>query len=138
MSNNTLIHDGRATGANETQPIGRGELAAEAVDALLAHARDVIAGRVQPPPLPVPPEVERFLQHEFGPGGMEVTPAALRRITERLCLEAIYRGQPVVCVTTPAGTVAVVATGETEIFALLKGLSGEERSKVMFTDTVSY
>lgn len=143
MSHNKLVHEvgekavpwpssGNGECATEV------ELPSEKTDALLGRARDILAGRIQPPALVVPPEVEQFLQREFRECEPQPTAEALRRITERLCLEAHYGGQPVACFTTLAGTLAVLASGDVEVEALLRGLSVEEASKVVVNDTVPW
>jgi len=40
-------------------------LTPEAENALLTRAKDIIAGRVAPPELPIAPEIENFLKREF-------------------------------------------------------------------------
>lgn len=101
---------------------------------VVARAREVIAGRVRPPVLATPPDVEAFLRREFADKEPPPTPEAIRRLTEHLTLQAKYADCPVAVFTNADGSLAVVAVGESEIRALLDGLSPEEKSKVMVTD----
>lgn len=128
MSNSNLI---QKAPASSTPPAGSGP----AGPVVVGRAKDIIAGRIQPPALVATPEIETFLQREFGNVQQRPTEEAIRRITERLCLEAHFGGQPVACFTTPAGTLAVLASGERDVEALLRGLSDEEQAKVVVTDT---
>jgi hypothetical protein len=81
------------------------------------------------------PGVDRFLEREFGNVKPPPTPQAIRRLTDRLSLEACYGGRPVACFTTAEGALAVLAAGEQEITALLIGLSAEEAAKVVVLDS---
>lgn len=141
MSQSKVVHE--AGGMVTTPPSGDGssareaELLPETTAALVSRAKDIIAGRTQPPALVAPPGVEQHLRREFG-GGEPPTADALRRITKRLSLEAHYGGRPVACVTTRAGTLAVLASGDREVEALLRGLSDEEGARVVVTDTVPF
>lgn len=101
---------------------------------VVARARDVIAGRVRPPELVTPPDVEAFLRREFADKQPPPTPEAIRLLTEHLTLQAEYADCPVVVFKTADGSLTVLAVGECEIRALLDGLSPEEKSKVMVTD----
>jgi hypothetical protein len=140
MSNSNLVHDDTGKVAFPTDPAETDserddELSPETAAGLIARAKDVLAGRVQPAVLVVPPQVEQFLQRELGEGKRRPTAEALRRITDRLCLEAHYGGRPVACTTTQAGTLAVLASGERQVEAVLRGLSEEEKPKVVIIDT---
>jgi hypothetical protein len=106
-------------------------------ETLISRAKDIIAGLVRPPALVVPPEIETFLHREFDGVNPPPTPEAIRYITDRLSLEAYYKGEPVAYFTTVDGIQAVLAAGEREIYALLEGLSEEEEAKVVITDTLS-
>ena len=106
--------------------------------ALIARAKDILAGRIQPEPLAIPQAITDHLQREFGDKVPPPTPAALKYITDRLSLEAHYQGQPVVCHTTPDGTQVVLACGEDEIRALYAVLTPEEGARVMISDTLSW
>ena len=110
-------------------------LAPERKDALVNRAKDIIAGRTPPPELIAPPEVRQFLNREFGEAERKPTADALRRATEWLSLEAHYAGRPVACFTTRAGGLAVMASGEIEVEAVLRGLSDDERAKVVVIDS---
>jgi hypothetical protein len=117
--------------------VSENDLTPESIDRLVARAKDIIAGRVRPPALVVPPEIEELLRREFAGFNPPPTPEAIRYITDRLSLEAHYKGQPVACFTTTEGIQAVLAVGEREIWPLLEGLSDEEEAKVVITDTLS-
>lgn len=134
------VHD--VTGKAGTPPAaasardGReNDLTPEIRDRIPARAREIMAGRVRPAALPVPPGLARFLQREFGSVDSPPTPEAIRRLTGRLSLEAHYGGHPVACFTTTEGTLAVLAAGEQEIAALLEGLTGEEAASVVVMDS---
>jgi hypothetical protein len=111
------------------------ELSPERKGAIVALAKEIIAGRINPPALVVTPEIERFLKKEFGSLNPPPTPEAIRRITERLSLQAHYGGRPVACFTTVSGDLAGLAAGESEIETLLRGLSNEETAQVIVTDS---
>jgi hypothetical protein len=121
-------------GGKPPAPISQGGETASGTE-LIQRAKDVIAGRVPPPVLVPPPEVEQFLRREFEHCEPPPTALALRRIADRLTLDATYRGEPVAVFTHSGGALAVLAAGEREIIALLDGLDDVERSKVMVTDT---
>ena len=110
------------------------DLSPEIAAALIDRAKEIIAGRVCPPAPVASPEIEKFLQREFEGVEPSPTPEAIRRITEGLSLQALYRGQPVVCFKMKSGALAVLASGEREIEALLRGLPESESSRVYVTD----
>ena len=112
------------------------DLTPEAKAALVARAKDVIAGRIPPPPIIAPLAVEEFMQREYANYDPPPTAAALRDIREDLSLQAIYAGVPVACFTMPGGFLAVLGVGEQEIWAILKGLSDQEQSKVVVMPTI--
>jgi hypothetical protein len=144
MSNNSIpVADDKTS----IPPIANGSPSAEETSlspgkkaALISRAKDVIAGRIPPPALIVPPEVERFMQREFAEefGWREPppTPEAIRHIREQLSLQAHYKGKAVACFTNPDGSLAVLAEGQPEIGALFEGLSEEEEVKVVIMDTM--
>ena len=112
-----------------------GDLAPEVKAALVAEAKDILAGRVRPPAMAATPDVLKWLDREFEGFEPPATPDAIRRIAERVHLVATYAGRPVACGTTADGFLVVLASGEHEIEALLDGLSDAERSKVVIMDT---
>ena len=144
MSQNSLpVADDKAA----IPPIAKGVPSAEEIaltpekkDSLITRAKDIIAGQVPPPPLIVSPEVELFMKREFAEEFAwrepPPTPEALRHITEQLSLRAYYKGKAVACFTNPDGSLAVLASGEMEIRALLEELTDEERVKVLIMDTM--
>jgi len=139
MSHNSVhVADGKAGSPPNTSdihaPIGD-DLTPEMKNSVITRAKEIMACRICPPSMAVPPEVERFLQREFSGCNPPPTPEAIRRISEDLSLQAHYRGIPIACFTTAEGYLTVLASGESEIFALLKGLSHEEGAKILVTDT---
>ncbi len=121
----------------EDGPVGRGaELSVTAREALAARARDIMAGRVPPPPLPIPDWVIPRLEKEFAGYDPPPTPEAIRFITDRVSLEQRYKGEPVAVFRMPDGFQAVLACGEVEILALLYELTHEEGAQVVVTDTL--
>jgi hypothetical protein len=138
--NVTDTKDGITRIANGSPPTAESPLSPEKKDALIARAKDVIAGRIPPQALIVPPEVELFMKREFAEEFAwrepPPTPKAVRHITEQLSLQAHYKGKAVACFTNPDGSLAVLAAGEKEIWALLEDLTEEERVKVLIMDTM--
>ena len=112
------------------------EITTETRAALVDRARQIMAGRIIPEPLALPPELEKAWQKELAGFPQPPTMKAIHRITDRLALVAHYDGELVAIVTTAHGRTAVVAVGDDEIKALLDGLSQEESAKVMLTDTM--
>ena len=142
MSHNSVRDAGGMAGAppslGDAIPAREGDLAPEIKDALISRAKEIIAGRVRPPAMVAPPGVETFLQQEFGAKAPPPTSEAVRRVTERLSLQAQYAGRPVACFTTADGSLAVLASGDREVEALLRGLSESEAAMVVVTDTESF
>ena len=134
MSDNTLVYDE----VEKTDLPASNGTAWLDMSAMIDKAKAIIPGRVHPPALVPPPEVEAFLEREFGEGGMKASAQFLRLTTDHLCLEALYRGEPVACFTTDTGGLIVLAVGESEIKALLRSLDNEESSKVIVMDTDSF
>src|SRR3954470_1288209 len=69
------------------------DLTAEAREALVRRARDVIAGRIAGPPIEVPPEVEKFTADQIKTFPAEANPDGIRALKEWMTLQAIYRGE---------------------------------------------
>jgi hypothetical protein len=135
--NVTDAKDGISSITNGSPSTAEGPLTPEKKDALITRAKDIIAGRIHPEPLPVPQYILDFFEREFAGYDPPPTPEAIRFQTDRLSLEAHYKGQPVAVFKTVDGVQAVLAVGEPEIGALFEGLSDEEESKVIITDTLS-
>lgn len=135
MSHNTLAHE-----TGETAPADDGTRAdgAESHAALIRRARDIITGRVQPAPMVPAPELWQRILREFAHEEQQPTAKALRDISDWLCLETQFGGEPVVYFITPAGYMVVLGCGESEIKALLRGLPVDERVNVVVTDTAPY
>ncbi len=108
------------------------------IDAVVARAKGIIAGRIRPEPIVPPPEVVEFLRKEMTGRDPAPTPEFLRFFTDRLNLEAIYKGEPVLCHTTADQVQTVLAVGQPEIFAVLDALTDHEQSRVIVLDTLSY
>lgn len=140
MSRNAVpVADGKSNFpsiATDSPSADADDLTPEQKDALIARAKDIIAGRVRPSALVIPPEIERLLQRDFEGFDPPPAPEAIRNISERLSLEAHYQGQPVVCFTTTDGVLTVLAVGEREIRELYQELSHDEKAKVIITDTL--
>lgn len=111
------------------------ELTQEAKTALVTRAKDVIAGRTPPPLFLVPVEVEEFVQKEIARFPALPTAEAIRHIREQLSLQAVYKGNSVVTLTLPDGSLCVLGAGEQEIRALFDGLSAEERDRILIEYT---
>jgi len=113
----------------------RSGLSPERSAALLARAKDILAGRLRPDPLPGPLWADERLQRDFGDKSPPPTPEAIRRIKEDWALQSQYRGDAVACFTMADGNLAVLAVGLSEIRELLSGLSDNEDSRVVILDT---
>jgi hypothetical protein len=100
-----------------------------ATGALVARARDIIAGRVVPPALVPPPEVVAFLESERA--SAPASPAALRHLTSQLTLQVRYAGRAIACFVPPGGEPVVLAVGDTEIEELLRALTEAEGARVV-------
>ena len=109
----------------------RGSLSPERSAALLARARDIIAGRLRPDPLPDWPGADARLQADFGDKIPPPTVEAVRAIKEDWSLEYNYPGQGIVTYRMDNGILAVLGAGDEEILLLLRGLSIQERSNVV-------
>lgn len=101
---------------------------------LLARARDIIAGRIVPPPME-DPAFDASMAKEFAGYEPPPTANAIRFLRERQCLERLYRGQPVLIFETASGDNVVIATGERDILFLLRSLPAGERCRVVVEDT---
>jgi len=113
----------------------RSGLSPERSEALLARAKDIIAGRLRPDPLPDTPGADEYLQKEFGDKIPPPTPEAIRWIKEEWSLQLKYQGESIVSFTMSDGRLAVLGAGLDEIRALLRGLSDSERPTVIVRDT---
>lgn len=113
---------------NGTSPV---ELSTEARDALVARARDIIAGRMPPPELGSTPEIDAHMQREYGHLEPPPTTEALRFLKNQLLLDAHHSGQVVACLLLDNDELAVLAVGQHEVQALLQSLSDEQGSKVV-------
>ena len=116
----------------------RSGLSPERSAALLARAKDIIAGRLRPDPLPDPQGADEYLQREFGDKVPPPTPEAVRRIKEEWALQLKYNGESIMGFTMPNGSLAVLGSGLDEIRALLAGLSDSERRNAFVRDTNPY
>lgn len=101
---------------------------------LVRRAREIIAGRLTPPPLATHPYVAEYLR-DLLPGrpednGHGPAPAVSQQTRDWLNLQAYHGGQAVATFTTPDGVMAVLAVGFDEIRALRAGLTGVDLSGV--------
>ena len=106
------------------------ENAATDPTALLARARDILAGRIVPPPIKPPPGLLESLDREFGWRVPPPTPEAIRFLCDEAGLDYKYRGEIVAVCKSADGGQAVLAVGEHELRTLLDGLTDDERSRV--------
>ena len=102
------------------------EVSAERREFSLQYVRDVLSGKIIPPPIVVPPPVEKSLQRE------RLSEGARKWMGEELSLGYYYGGQPIVTLKTKDGHRAVLAVGVAEIRALREGVPYEERRDVVF------
>jgi len=107
----------------------------DAQQALVARAKDIIAGRIPPDPIPVPSIVVEFLDEEFRRFHPQPTAEARRFLTEDLSLQAIYKGTPIASIRMSDRSLAVLAVGEDEIRTLLTHLNNDENADVVIRDT---
>ena len=139
MSHSSILEAPVAIGSQPNLCVGpaskEGEISAESRAALLARAKDIIAGRLRPDPLPDPPGADEYLQREFGDKVPPPTPEAVRRIKEEWALQLKYNGEGIVYFRSEDGSMAVLGSGDDEILALLRGLSDTDRRKVIVRDT---
>ena len=110
-------------------------LSPERSAALLARAKDIIAGRIHPDPLSDWPGADARLQADFGDKIPPPTAEAVRAIKEDWSLEYNYRGKPVICYRMDNGVLAVLGEGDEEILSILTGLSDNERHDTIVLDT---
>jgi len=113
----------------------RSGLSAERSAALLARAKDIIAGRLIPDPLPESPGIREFLHREFGDKVPPPTHEAIRQIIEHDSIQRLARGRLIAYSTIADGRKVVLAMGEDEIFYLLAELSDDEDARVIVSDT---
>jgi hypothetical protein len=102
------------------------EVAAERREFSLQYVRDVLSGKIMPPPLVVPPPVKKNLQSE------PMSEGARQWLGEELSLGYYYGGQPIFTFRTKAGHKVVLAVGLDEIRALRDGVPYEECRDVVF------
>ena len=111
------------------------ELTPEAVEALVARAKDVIAWRIPGPTLVIPKEVEDFSARQIASFPFVPDPKVMRHMKEQASLEAICQGELVAVIRDMNEDLAVLAVGSRAVFAMLDGLSDDELSKVLVTNT---
>jgi hypothetical protein len=111
------------------------ELTPQAIEALVARAKDVIAKRTPGRALVIPKEVEDFSARQIESFPFVPDPNVMQHMKEQASLQSIYQGELVAVIRDMNDALAVLADGRREVFAILDGLSGEERSKVLVTDT---
>jgi hypothetical protein len=111
------------------------ELTQERRERLIAHAKGVLAGKVDAVPLPILPEVLDFLRRDLAGKKPPPTAKAIKFHSESMSLDRIYDGVPVLCHTTPKGVLTILAEGEEEIRALYDSLTPTELSATLLQDT---
>ncbi len=132
----TLDAIGPAIMSNGAIPSLNGDASHLSPEAKIAWAKDVIAGRIPQPTMPAHPEFAEILLREFADRAAPPSPSAIRRISERLSLQAEYKGVPVGCLITSDDSYPVLAVGMPEIKSLFQALTDDELSRVMIVDTV--
>jgi len=123
--------------ANGTHEGNGKELSAEARDAMIRRAKDILAGRTTPPELEPPQFVLDWFQKEFAGYNPPPTPEAMRDLIEHATLQAHFRGVPIAACRVD-GKIAVLAVGNEEIRALLTVLVDPEAPRVVILDTDPY
>jgi hypothetical protein len=111
------------------------ELTPQAIEALVARARDVIAQKSPGPALVIPKHVEEFSAQQIASFPFVPDPKVMQHMKEQASLQANYQGELVAVIRDKNDDLAVLAVGSREVFAMLDGLSDEERSKILVTDT---
>lgn len=97
-----------------------------AAQRLVRRARAIIAGEESPEPIVPPPSVAAALERRPHP----LTPAERLRLSNELSLQAVYGGLTTACFHTPEGALAVLASGDDEVRALVAALTDAERKHV--------
>jgi hypothetical protein len=131
MSNSTILDAPKSS----VKKYEERELTPERRDQLIAHAKGVLAGRIEAVPLPIVPEVLDFLRRDLADKSPPPTAKAIKFQSEHMSLDRIYDGTPVLCHTTPKGVLTVLAEGVDEIYSVIDALTGEERSQVIIEYT---
>jgi len=135
MSHNSTLEPANAIGTSPTTTNGSlskvGERDTDHMAALLARARDIIAGRLRPDPLPDWPGADARLHADFGDKVPPPTAEAIRRIKEEWSLDFNCRGHGVVSYRMDNGNLAILGVGDEEILLILRGLSDQELSNVV-------
>ena len=97
----------------------------------IAWAKDVIAGRIQPPPMAPTPFVKEHMNREFKTFPLPPpTPEAVRHLIDEWNLQDLHGGDIVLIFRDKRGYVVVLAAGD-EVFPLYRQLSDLEKSKVV-------
>lgn len=106
--------------------------------ALVAYAKDVIAGRVVPPPMVLDARrtalLDAALAEAAGPYP-PATPEAVRWATDWECLYAQYPNEVFLYFNTAGGYMTVLAAGEEDVLAVLAGLTPEEDCQAIMDTT---
>ncbi len=87
MANATLESPGPAISSNGA--ISNGDSSHLSLEAKIAWAKDVIAGRIVPSAMPLRADVVAHLKKEFGDRNPPPTPEAVRRISDETSLVEI-------------------------------------------------
>jgi hypothetical protein len=97
----------------------------------------VLAGKITPQPISVPPPVKERLDKERLQG-QPLSEAARQWLAEELSLQYYYGGQPIATIRTKAGHKAVLAVTDAEIKALVTNVPYEECRNVLFEHPESW
>jgi hypothetical protein len=135
MSVSHLLED---VGVSADESAISSETVSESSDAMIARAKEIIAGRLQPPPFVAPKLLLDHFEREFRDKNPPPMREALDAIIDRHCIDTIYSGKLVAYTTMKSGRLTVLATGLDDIEKLFKALVGKERLEVVVTDTETY
>lgn len=100
----------------------------------IQYAKDVIAGRVTPPPLECPEAIED-LREQFPDRFHQILPSAIQSQVDYNAIRLLGQGKLVAYATMPEGYAAVLVVGTDAVFELLDALTHEERTKACVTHT---
>ncbi len=112
------------------EPTGKASASPEVMKSIIDRAKKIITGQMQRQAMEIHPDVAAFLEKNKQKMA-SASPEVSQKIIDSLNLQALYPGRRVACFIAPEGFLVVLACGEEEIPALLKGLSPEETAKVV-------
>jgi hypothetical protein len=106
----------------------------EGAEDRLKEAKAILAGQCKARAMVTLPRIDSFLESGFNDQQVPPLPEAVRQIKDWLNLQGHYGGRPVACCKTADGVLAVLAVGDEQIESILKGLTSEERARVVVED----